>query len=87
MHFDCQNSVSSELVYVLSWNYQRILKGDDQLTNRQYVHTTTNTTATATFTSSTITITIASITTSITTICMIKGTKMKISKKVYDYIG
>ena len=81
MHVDCQMSISSELFYVLSWNSQRMLKGEDQLTKRQYVHTTTNTTTAAIFTSFT-TISVASTTISIATTCKAKSIKMKISRGI-----
>ena len=42
--------MSQELVWVLSWNSQRILKGENQLTKRQCMHATTDTNTTATFT-------------------------------------
>ena len=53
MHAHCQKSVSQELIWVLSWNFQRILKGEDHVAKRQYLHTTANTTVTATFTTTT----------------------------------
>ena len=60
MHLDCQSSVSWESICVLSWKFQRMFKGEYQLTKSQYVHTATNTTTTPTFISSTTTtITIA----------------------------
>ena len=79
MHLDCQNRVSSELICELSWNSQRILKGEDQLTKRQYLHTNINTT-TAIFTSSAVTN--APITNSIPTTCKVKSIKMKISRSI-----
>ena len=53
---------------------------EDQLTKRQYVHTTTNTTDTAIFPSSTITITIFPTTTSFATTCKLKSVKVKNSR-------
>ena len=82
MHLDCQNSVSSELICILSCNFQRILKGEEQLTKRQFVHTNTNNTAT--FTNSTITT--APTTTSIATTCKIKSIKRKL-QEVYEHTG
>ena len=38
---------------VLSWNFQKILTAEDELTKRQYVHATTNATTAATFTTTT----------------------------------
>ena len=72
MHAHCQNSVSQELVWVIGWDFQRILKGRDHLTKRQYVHTTANITATATFTS----------TTSIATTCRARSIEKTISRSI-----
>ena len=70
MHAHCQNSVSQELIWVLSWNFQRMLKGEDHLIKRPYVHITANSTVTTTFTTTT-TISIAT--------CKAKSIEMKIS--------
>ena len=48
MHAHYQKSVSQEWIWVLSLNFQRILKGEHRLTKMQYVHATTNITATTT---------------------------------------
>ena len=48
-----------------------ILEGEDQLTKRQYLHTTANTTITVTFTCSITIVTVAP-TTSIATTCKVK---------------
>ena len=71
MHADCQKGVSQEWIWVLSWNFQRMLKGEDQLTKRGYVHTTSFTT-----------ISVASTTISIATTCKAKSIKMKISRGI-----
>ena len=73
MHEHCQNSVSKELIWILSWNFQRILKGDGQVTKRQYVHNTANTTVTVPFT-----------TTSIATILGLRVLRWKF-QEVYKY--
>ena len=44
-----QNSVSKELTWALRLNFQRMLKGEDHLTKRKYVHITANATIIATF--------------------------------------
>ena len=75
MHANCQNSVPQELIWVLSWNFQRMLKGDDHVTKRQYVHTTADTTVTATFTT----------TTSIAIIFKAKSIEIKISRSIRIY--
>ena len=49
----CQKTIPQERIWVLSWNFQRMLKGEDHLTKRQYVHGTINITITATFTNTT----------------------------------
>ena len=85
VHLDYQNNVSLEFVCVFSWNCQRILKGEDQFSKRQYVHTTTNTTATAIFTRSTSAITIAPTTASIASTCKVKSINMKISRSIWIY--
>ena len=50
MYAKYQNSVSQELIWVLIWNFQRMLKGEEHLIKLQFVHTTANTTVTAAFT-------------------------------------
>ena len=77
MHTHCQNSVSQELIGVLSWNLQRMLIWEDRLTKRQYVHTTVNTTATAIFTTAN--------TASIATTCRAKSIGIKISRSIWTY--
>ena len=72
----CQNSIPQELIWVLSWNFQRILKEEDHLTKRQYMQTTINTTVTATFT----TINTTATTSYIATTCTAKSIKIKISR-------
>ena len=69
-----ENSVSQESIGVLSWNFQRLLKEEDNLTKRRYVHTTANTTITATFPITT--------TTSIVTTCRAKSIVMKILRNI-----
>ena len=54
VHVHCRKSVSQELICVLNWNFQRMLKGEDHLTKRKYVHAITNTSVTATFTTTSI---------------------------------
>jgi len=76
VHAHCQNSVSQELIWVLSWNFQRILKGEDHLTKRQYILTTADTTVTATFTI---------IITHTTTICTAKNIELKLSRSIWTY--
>ena len=56
-----------------------ILKGEDQLTKRQYVQAST---VTATLTSSTAAITIAPTITSIAAICKIKSIKITILRSI-----
>ena len=64
IHADYQKSVLQECIRELSWDFQGILKGEGQLTKRQYVRSTTNaiTTATATTTTSPTTTSIATTT-------------------------
>ena len=50
MRADCEKDVSQEWILVLSWNFQRTLKGEDQLTKRWYTHVTTCSTITVTIT-------------------------------------
>ena len=79
MDAHCKDAVSQELIWVLSWNFQRRLKGEGHLTRRQCVHTTTNTTATATFTTTT---------TSIAPTSRDKGVEMKILRSsLCEYTG
>ena len=63
--------------WVLSWNFQRMLKGEDHLTKRQHVYNTTITTATATFPTAT--------TTSIATTCKAKSIGMQITRSIWIY--
>jgi hypothetical protein len=58
-------------IWVLSWNFQRILKGEHHLAKRHHVPTTANITVTATFT-----------TTTIATTCKAKSIEMKISRSI-----
>ena len=67
MHASSQNSISQESIRVLSWNFQRILKGDGHPTKKQYMHTAANTTVTAT-------------TTFVATTCEAKSIEMRISR-------
>ena len=66
MHAHCQNSLPQKLMWVLSWIFQRMLKGEDYFTKRQYMQTFVYTTVTATFTNITI---ISTATTYIATTC------------------
>ena len=78
MHAHYQKSESQAWISVISWNFQRMLKREDQLTKRQNANATTNiTTAT--------TPTFIATTTPITTTCMVKRIKMKISKIIWIY--
>ena len=74
MHGHCQNSISQGLIWALSWNFKGILKGEDYLTKRQYVHNTVNTTATATFNTTTIAC--------VSTTCTAKSIEMKLSRSI-----
>ena len=71
MDLHYQKSVSQELIWVLSYNFQRMLKENYRLTKRQYEQGTTNHTITATFTSTT-----TAITTSYATTCKAKSIDM-----------
>ena len=42
MHAHYQKSESQAWISVISWNFQRMLKREDQLTKRQYANATTN---------------------------------------------
>ena len=63
----CLKSLSQEWIGIFGWNFERILKGGDQLTKRLYVHGTINTTTATTFT--TATASTSSTNTSVTTTC------------------
>ena len=76
MYANCQNSVSQELVWVLSWNFQRMLKGEHHLTIRQFVHNTANTAVTFASTATT------SMTTFTATTCKAKSTDTNISRSI-----
>ena len=45
VHVHCQKSISQEFIWVLSWNFQRMVKGRDHLTQMQYGHATATITA------------------------------------------
>ena len=74
----CQNSVSQELIWALSWNFLIMLKGEDHLNKRQYVHITANSTVTATFTTTTTTASIA-------TACKAKSIEIKILRCIWTH--
>ena len=48
MYAECRKGVSPVWTKVLSWKLQGMLKGEDQLTKRQYLHATTTTATTTT---------------------------------------
>ena len=73
MHENCKNSVSKKSIWVLSWIFQRRLKGEYHLTKRHYVHTTANTTVTVVFTATNI---------FIYTTCKAKSTERKIRQHI-----
>ena len=81
MHAHYQEIAFQELIWVLSWNFHRLLQGEDHLAKRQYVHTTASTTVTTTFTTTTSS-TFTTTTSSITTTCKAKSVGMKISRKI-----
>ena len=68
MNGHCQNSISQDLIWELSSNFTRILKGEDYLTKRQYMHTT------VTFTTTTIAY--------VATTCTSKSIEMKLSRNI-----
>ena len=74
MHAHCQNSICQELIWVLSWNFQRMLTGEDLLTKSQYVHTTANTTTTTNST-----------TTSNAATCRAESIEINISRSIRTY--
>ena len=49
----CQMCVSQESIRFLSWNFKRMLKGENHLAKRQFVDTTINTSTAAGFTTNT----------------------------------
>ena len=67
------------MIWVLSWNFQKMLKGEDHLTKRQYVQATINTTITATFTTFTTNTSSAAF---IATTCKANRIEMNISKSI-----
>ena len=73
----CRMSVSQELTWIFSWNFQRLLKWENQLTKRQYAHAVTILPLLL-YSSSTITITPT--TTSLATTCKVKSINMKIQE-------
>ena len=76
MHGHCQNSVPQEFIWVLSWKFHKILKGEYHLTKRQYVDTTANSTITTIFTTNT----------SIATNLGLKVLK-RVFQEVYEHTG
>ena len=53
MHADYQKVVSQKSIRELSWNFQGMLKGEDQFTKRQCADNTTDTTSITTNTTTT----------------------------------